>query len=154
MDEAFGWVNATDPTTGDIAWRVKTSSIPLGGVVATSGGLVITGETDGTLLGLDAKTGSELYKTQVGGAIGGGIITYEAGGKQLIAIAAGDDRGPTGRTARTRSSFLACHRTAALTASDIRHQEDGSMTFLTVGTSAATCARTTASASNSRHFSR
>lgn len=93
VDEAFGWINAIDPTTGGIAWRRKVSSIPLGPVTATAGDLIITGETDGTLLVLDAKTGAELYKTNVGGGIGGGIITYQAGGKQLIAVAAGDNNG-------------------------------------------------------------
>ena len=53
--------------------------------------MVITGETDGTLLVLDAKSGAERFRTNVGGAIGGGIITYRAGGKQLIAVAAGDN---------------------------------------------------------------
>lgn len=91
--DAFGWINAIDPTLGAVAWRVKVPSIPLGGVVATAGGLVITGTTDGTLLMLDAQTGTELFKTNVGGAIGGGIITYEAGGKQFIAVAAGDNNG-------------------------------------------------------------
>jgi alcohol dehydrogenase (cytochrome c) len=91
VDEAFGWINAIDPTNGNIAWRRKVSSVPLGPVTATAGGVVITGETDGTLLVLDAHTGAELYKTNVGGGIGGGIITYQAGGKQLIAVAAGDN---------------------------------------------------------------
>lgn len=91
VNEAFGWINAIDPTTGNIVWRQKVSSIPLGAVTATGGGLVITGETDGTLLALDAQSGAELYKTNVGGAIGGGIVTYEAGGKQFIAVAAGDN---------------------------------------------------------------
>jgi len=49
--------------------------------------LVITGLIDGTLLMLDAQTGKELFRTDVGGA----IITYEADGKQLIAVAAGDN---------------------------------------------------------------
>jgi PQQ-dependent dehydrogenase (methanol/ethanol family) len=93
LDEAFGWINAINPTNGDVAWRRKVSAIPLGAVTATGGGLVITGETDGTLLVLDAGTGKELYKTNVGGAIGGGIITYEARAKQLIAVAAGDNNG-------------------------------------------------------------
>jgi alcohol dehydrogenase (cytochrome c) len=100
VNEAFGWINAIDPTTGNINWRQKVSSIPLGGVTATSGGLVITGETDGTLLVLDAQTGKELSKTNVGGAIGGGIITYEAGGKQLIAVAAGDNSGTYGTSGK------------------------------------------------------
>jgi PQQ-dependent dehydrogenase (methanol/ethanol family) len=91
LEEAFGWVNAIDPKNGNIIWRRRVSSIPLGAITATAGGVVITGETDGTLLVLDAYTGAELYKTNVGGAIGGGIITYQAGGKQLIAVAAGDN---------------------------------------------------------------
>jgi PQQ-dependent dehydrogenase (methanol/ethanol family) len=91
VNEAFGWINAIDPTNGGITWRRKVSSIPLGPVTATAGGVVITGETDGTLLVLDAATGAELYKTNVGGGIGGGIITYQAGGKQFIAVAAGDN---------------------------------------------------------------
>jgi alcohol dehydrogenase (cytochrome c) len=97
LDQAFGWISAIDAPTGYLDWRVKTASIPLGGVLATGGGLVFTGETDGTLLALDAKNGSELYKTKVGGAVGGGIITYEVGGKQLIAVTAGDDN-PTYQT--------------------------------------------------------
>ena len=92
VDEAFGWINAIDPTNGGIAWWRKVSSIPLGAVTTTAGGLVITGETDGTLLVLDAATGAEHFKTNVGGAIGGGIITYQAGGRQFIAVAAGDNR--------------------------------------------------------------
>ena len=42
---------------------------------------------------LDAESGTERFRTNVGGAIGGGIITYQAGGKQLIAVAAGDNNG-------------------------------------------------------------
>jgi alcohol dehydrogenase (cytochrome c) len=91
LDQAFGWINAFDPTNGNIIWRRRVSSIPLGAMTAMAGGVVITGETDGTLLVLNAHTGEELYKTNVGGAIGGGIITYQAGGKQLIAVAAGDN---------------------------------------------------------------
>lgn len=96
VDEAFGWISAIVPTTGSVAWRRKVPSIPLGAVTATGGGLVITGETDGTFLVLDAGTGAELYKTNLGGAIGGGIVTYEAGGRQLIAIAAGDNNATYG----------------------------------------------------------
>ena len=76
---------------GNVAWRVKTKSIPLGGVIATASGLVITGTTDGEVLVLDAVTGRELENTKVEGGIGGGVITYEAGGRQFIAVAAGDN---------------------------------------------------------------
>jgi alcohol dehydrogenase (cytochrome c) len=89
IDQAFGWINAIDPTAGILKWRRRTSSLPLGAVTATAGGLVLTGETSGEFIALADATGEELYKTNLGGAIGGGIITYEASGKQLIAVAAG-----------------------------------------------------------------
>jgi alcohol dehydrogenase (cytochrome c) len=91
VDEAFGLVNAIDPTTGNVFWRARTKSIPLGGLVATASGLVITGTTAGEVLVLDAKTGAEMHKTNVSGGIGGGVITYQAGDRQLIAVAAGDN---------------------------------------------------------------
>ncbi len=91
VDEAFGLVNAIDPTTGNVVWRAKTKSIPLGGVVVTASGLVITGTIAGEVLVLDAKTGAEMHKTEVKGGIGGGVVTYQAGGRQLIAVAAGDN---------------------------------------------------------------
>jgi alcohol dehydrogenase (cytochrome c) len=100
--EYLGWANyygtrdpldeaSVDPTNGNVVWRYKASSLPLGAVTATGGGLVITGEIDGDLVALDAGTGAELHKTHLGGAIGGGIVTYEAGGRQLIAAAVGDN---------------------------------------------------------------
>ena len=39
----------------------------------------------------DAKTGAEIHKTNVNGGIGGGVITFRAGDRQLIAVAAGDN---------------------------------------------------------------
>ena len=90
VEEAFGWVSAIDPATGDVKWRHRTPSPPLGAVTATAGGLVMTGEISGDFLVLAASTGEQLYKRNVGGAIGGGVITYEASGRQFIAVAAGN----------------------------------------------------------------
>jgi alcohol dehydrogenase (cytochrome c) len=60
-------------------------------LTATGGGLVITGQTNGDLIALDARTGALLYQRNLGvGAIDGGVVTYEAKGRQLIAVAAGD----------------------------------------------------------------
>jgi len=106
IDEAFGLINAIDPLTGSLAWRVKTKSIPLGGVTATVSGLVITGTTDGEVLVLDAKTGRELQRSKVDGAIGGGVITYQAGGRQLIAVAAGDNNATYGTKGKNRIVVL------------------------------------------------
>jgi PQQ-dependent dehydrogenase (methanol/ethanol family) len=97
IEQAFGWVNAVDAATGQVKWRYRMPSLPLGAVTATGGGLVMTGEINGDFTILDAATGTVVYQGNVGGAIGGGVITYEAGGKQLIAIAAGDNN-PTYKT--------------------------------------------------------
>jgi alcohol dehydrogenase (cytochrome c) len=89
LDQAFGLVNAIDPATGQLKWRYRTSALPLGAVTATAGGFVMTGETNGDFVVLADATGEELYKANLGGAIGGGIITYEASGKQFVAVSAG-----------------------------------------------------------------
>ena len=39
--------------------------------------------------GMDAQSGKELWRHAAGKAIGGGVISYEAGGKQYVAVAAG-----------------------------------------------------------------
>jgi len=38
---------------------------------------------------LDAETGRKLWGRKIGGAIGGGLITYSAAGGQRIAVATG-----------------------------------------------------------------
>lgn len=90
VERAFGWVSAIDPATGAVKWRHRTPSPPLGAVTATAGGLVMTGEINGDFDVLAAATGEELYKRDLGGSIGGGVITYESSGRQLVAVAAGD----------------------------------------------------------------
>ena len=85
-------VNAIDPASGRLAWRYRISSPPLAGLTATAGGLVITGDVDGELIALDAATGAPLYRSNLGaGALDGGVVTYEAKGKQFVAVAAGDN---------------------------------------------------------------
>jgi alcohol dehydrogenase (cytochrome c) len=94
IEQAFGLVNAIDPVSGRLLWRFRVSSPPVAGLTATAGGLVITADINGDLIALDAATGALLYQTNLGvGAIDGGVVTYEAKGKQFIAVAAGDNSG-------------------------------------------------------------
>jgi glucose dehydrogenase len=58
-------------------------------VTSTAGQVLFTGELTGDFLALDARTGTELYRFNTGGPIGGGVITYAAGGKQYVAVASG-----------------------------------------------------------------
>jgi alcohol dehydrogenase (cytochrome c) len=44
---------------------------------------------NGDALALDADNGSVLWRNATGGAIGGGVITYQSAGHQRVAIASG-----------------------------------------------------------------
>lgn len=55
----------------------------------TQGGLVFFGDMAGHVYALDAATGKSLWVHDVGGAVGGGVISYVAGGKQRLAFASG-----------------------------------------------------------------
>ena len=53
------------------------------------GGLVLTGDTKGNFIAFEAKTGQLLLNKHLGDPIGGGIVTYEIGGVQYVAVAGG-----------------------------------------------------------------
>ena len=58
-------------------------------VTTTAGNVVFTGELTGDFVTLDARTGAELYRFNTGGPMGGGVVTYAAGGRQYVAVASG-----------------------------------------------------------------
>ena len=59
------------------------------GVTPTAGGVVFFGDMGGNFYALDADTGEKLWGQKIGGAIGGGVITYETNGQQRVAVATG-----------------------------------------------------------------
>jgi len=59
------------------------------GLLATAGGLIFTGDTEGYLIALDARTGKVLWHFQTGSPIKAAPISYSFRSKQYIAIAAG-----------------------------------------------------------------
>ncbi|MEE9533304.1 MAG: PQQ-dependent dehydrogenase, methanol/ethanol family, partial [Acidimicrobiia bacterium] len=84
-----GSVTAIDVSTGVVRGKWETQFPMLGGLLATAGGLVITGTADGAVVALDADTLQELWRFETGSAINAPPMTYEAGGKQYIAIEVG-----------------------------------------------------------------
>jgi alcohol dehydrogenase (cytochrome c) len=86
---AKGWLTAFDAATGKQRWRYSSAKPMIGGAVVTGGDLVFVGEITGDLLVLDAKNGKPLYRHKLGGPVGGGVMSYAAGGKQHVAAVSG-----------------------------------------------------------------
>jgi alcohol dehydrogenase (cytochrome c) len=84
-----GWTYAVDADTGAWRWRAKTNYPIQSGMTPTSGGIVFVGDMGGNFYALDTANGRKLWGQKIGGAIGGGVITYEANGKQKVAVATG-----------------------------------------------------------------
>jgi alcohol dehydrogenase (cytochrome c) len=84
-----GWVYADDADTGVWKWRLKSNYPILSGMTPTAGGIVFFGDLGGNFYVLDAANGQKLWGQKIGGAIGGGVITYTADGAQKIAVATG-----------------------------------------------------------------
>jgi alcohol dehydrogenase (cytochrome c) len=55
----------------------------------TAGGGGFFGDMGGNFYALDTATGPRLWGKDLGSAIGGGVITYSAGGAQKVAVAIG-----------------------------------------------------------------
>ncbi len=88
-EEQWGNVTAVDYNTGKIRWQVKTQQPMIGGILATAGGLVFTGEGNGLFRAYDSDTGSELWRFQAGAGVNAPPSSYTVGGRQFIVVAAG-----------------------------------------------------------------
>jgi alcohol dehydrogenase (cytochrome c) len=78
-----------DPLTGDVKKRVRVPYPNNSGALATGGGLVFTGFTDGTFAAYDDATMEQLWKINVGTGFNAPPMTFEVNGKQYIAILSG-----------------------------------------------------------------
>jgi alcohol dehydrogenase (cytochrome c) len=88
-EEQWGNITAVDYHTGKIRWQVKTPQPMIGGVLATAGGVVFTGEGNGWFKAYDARTGSQLWGFQAGAGVNAPPASYTVEGKQYIVVAAG-----------------------------------------------------------------
>ncbi len=84
-----GWMTAVDADSGKVRWKYKAPTPLVAGVTPTAGGLVFTGDLNGDVLALDADAGTVLWRDSTGFPVGGGLISYQAGAHQHIAVAAG-----------------------------------------------------------------
>ena len=99
----WGALVAVSLATGGIVWDAPLGTmggVPgspnLGGPIVTAGGLVFIGATlDRQLHAFDVETGRELWNTTLPAGARATPMTYEAGGRQFVVIAAGGG-GPFG----------------------------------------------------------
>ena len=82
-------LTAIDPITGDIKKNIHLRYPNVSGTLATAGGLIFLGLTDGTVAAYDDVTLAELWKTNVGSGFNAPPMTFEVNGKQYVAIATG-----------------------------------------------------------------
>lgn len=100
----WGTLAAIDAATGAVKWQTplgtmpgipeelarKAGSINLGGPIATAGGLVFIGASmDSNLKAFDVETGAELWRGPLPTSVRATPMTYEANGRQFVAVAAG-----------------------------------------------------------------
>lgn len=109
----WGYITAINLATGDHAWREvlgeyaalsargikKTGTYLQGGNIATAGGLIFVAATaDEKIRALDSQSGKVLWEHALPAGGYATPCTYEAGGRQYVAIACGG-----GNRARTKS---------------------------------------------------
>ena len=84
-----GTLSAINPDDGKIQWQMKSDLPVMSGALATAGGLVFSGESNGDFIALDAKSGKRLWRFATGAGVNAPPVTYRVGGRQYVAVAAG-----------------------------------------------------------------
>lgn len=85
-----GALKAIDPRTGEVRWQFEHFSAPWAGTLATAGGLVFAGDSEGSVIAFDSQTGKPLWHFSLGVPIYASPMTYLLDGKQYVAIPAGN----------------------------------------------------------------
>jgi len=84
-----GWVTSISAATGKVLWRFQTAAPVFAAVTTTAGGVTFTGDHDGRLYAFRSADGALLWKHETGGSIAGGVITYQIGSRQYLAVTSG-----------------------------------------------------------------
>jgi len=91
-EPAMKVLRAFDINTGKVAWEIPMTGNPeknYSGVLSTAGGVVFFGESSGGIAAADATSGKYLWHFETNQILKGSPMTYQTGGRQYIAIAAG-----------------------------------------------------------------
>ena len=89
FDGVWGGFAAFDLFKNKVAWYNKEKYAASSGTLATAGNLVFFGTGDRWLKALNAKSGEELWKFQLGSSAVGNTFSYSLKGKQYIGVFSG-----------------------------------------------------------------
>ncbi len=82
----MGTFTAMDLTTNRIVWQQQWPSSCMAGTLATGGGLVFVGRTDGRFTALDTDTGRRLWSFQTDAGVAAPATTFEHRGRQYVVV--------------------------------------------------------------------
>ena len=88
-DGVMGGFAAYNPITNKVAWYNKEHFSIWGGTLSMASNLLFYGTLDRWFKAVDAKSGHELWKFQVGSGVIGNSFTYQRRGKQYIGVVSG-----------------------------------------------------------------
>jgi alcohol dehydrogenase (cytochrome c) len=89
MGRGTGALRAIDPITLERKWEVPYELPSWGGVLSTASGLVFAPDNDGTLLGVNSRTGEVLWRYRFGAPMYGAATTFLIDGRQMLLVPAG-----------------------------------------------------------------
>ena len=88
---ALGVFAALDMRTNELVWQQHWGEPCYSGSVATGGGLVFVGRSDGRLTALDSSNGMKLWEFQTGAGMNAPVTVFEHDGREhVIAYSAGN----------------------------------------------------------------
>ncbi len=99
-DPGYGAIRAYNPKTGNKVWEYKLHEKPWSGVLSTAGKVVFAASGgwisredrqagESYFFALDADSGKELWRINLGGTMASNPMTYSVNGKQMVTMAAG-----------------------------------------------------------------
>jgi alcohol dehydrogenase (cytochrome c) len=81
-----GTFTAMNLITNRIVWQQQWPSSCFNGTLATAGGLVFVGRSDGRFTALDVDTGNRLWQFQTDAAVAASASTFEYAGHQYVVV--------------------------------------------------------------------
>jgi glucose dehydrogenase len=87
--EKTGTFTAVTVNDGKVLWKRKMPTPMDGGATASAGGLVFTGDQQGVLYAFDAKTGDDLWQSNLKLGFGTAPVIYSIDGAQYVLATVG-----------------------------------------------------------------